>query len=157
MYRRGENPSGRLLSLPDPIEDLLGAHASFRVRHLGHRGAAGTGWEQAVLVPMALHKKAFTNNEALKHPEQKCQRLELGSAVLCREAGGAGRRPPTLLPGWGKGPPRQREANLLGLTVPGEAGLWWGPFILGAAHHGLFWGLLEIPGKACSRPQSSAG
>jgi len=98
-----------MLSLPDPIEDLLGAHASFRVCHLGCQGAAGTGWEQAVLLPMALHKKAFTNNEALKHPEQKCQQLELGSLVPWREAGragGVGKRPPPLLPGWGKGPPR---------------------------------------------------
>lgn len=41
---------------------------------------------------MALHKKAFTNNEALKYPEQKCQQFELGSAVVVRSR-----------PGWGSG------------------------------------------------------
>lgn len=56
-------------SLPDPSEDLLGSHALFWVCHFSNRGAAGTGWEQAVLVPVAQHKKAFTNNEALKHRE----------------------------------------------------------------------------------------
>lgn len=84
--KKEDYPLGCFLSLPDSIEDLLGAHASFQVCHLSHQGAAGTGWEQAVLVPMVLHKKAFTNNEALKHPEQKCQQLELGSVVLWRKA-----------------------------------------------------------------------
>lgn len=87
MYReakleKGGRSPGCLLSLSDPIEDLLRAHALFGASHLSHWGAVGTGWEQAVLVPMALHKKAFTNNEALKHPENKCQQLELGSVVL---------------------------------------------------------------------------
>lgn len=86
-WKSEEDPPGRLLSLPDPIEELLSAHASFCVCHLSHWGAAGTGWEQAVLVPVVLHKKPFTHNEALKHPEQKCQQLEMGSAVLGTEAG----------------------------------------------------------------------
>lgn len=132
-WKREEDPAGCLLSLPDPIEDLLGAHASFWACHLSHWGAAGTGWEQTVLVPMALHKKAFTNNEALKHPQQKCQQLELGSVVLWREAGwagGAGKRPPLLLPGWGKGPPKQWRAILLPLTAPEKARLWQGSLTL---------------------------
>lgn len=86
-----------------------------------------------MLVPMALHKKAFTNNEALKHPQQKCQQLELGSVVLWREAGwagGAGKRPPLLLPGWGKGPPKQWRAILLPLTAPEKARLWQGSLTL---------------------------
>lgn len=100
----GEDPPGCLLSLTDPIEDLLRAHALFGACHLSHWGAAGTGWEQAVLVPMALHKKAFTNNEALKHPENKWQQLELGSAELWWEAGWAGEQGkdlPFFLPGKG--------------------------------------------------------
>lgn len=63
--KKEEDPPGPFLSLSDPSEDLLGSHALFWVCHLNDQGAVGTGWEQAVLVPVAQHRKAFTNNEAL--------------------------------------------------------------------------------------------